>query len=54
MKTFKKKVVKKAYIAPLVQKVTIDNEISLVLTSIPQPVRRYDEDVEDQWYEDPY
>lgn len=54
MEANKKSNLKKVYITPFIQKVDIDNEISLILTSIPQPVRNYKDDFEENSYDNPY
>jgi len=51
---------KKTYIAPDVEKITIDNEISLVLTTPPsgpgegKSMQYYDDEDEDDYYYDKY
>lgn len=54
METINKLVIKKVYNTPLIQNIAIDNEISLILTSIPQPVRQYEKDLEENNFNDPY
>ncbi len=54
METIKELNLKKVYKTPVIQNIAIDNEISLILTSIPQPARPYDKDSEDFSVNNPF
>ncbi len=53
MDTINENIKKREYSTPLLERILIDNEISLALSSIPQPARGYN-DKEEYNNENPY